>query len=88
MRYDYPGSGSTCGFRVGVDNAGSCLLTGGKNASDALVIKLGYPDNNNPEQNVSEAQMDNTNLGDIISQNSKKCPCSCLQLSSDSPETE
>ena len=87
MRYDFPGSGSTCGFRVGVDNAGSCLLTGGKNSSDAIAIKLGYPDNN-PEQNVSEAQIDNTNMGAIINLNSEKCPCSCLQSASDSSRTE
>ena len=78
MRYDFPGSGSTCGFRVGVDSMGSCLQTGGKNASDAMVIKLGYPDNT-PDTDVSETQIDNSNPGAIINPGNGKCTCRCLQ---------
>jgi hypothetical protein len=43
FRYDYMG-GNSCGHRVGVDNAGACLLVGGRSGGNsAHIIKLSYP---------------------------------------------
>jgi hypothetical protein len=82
MRYDHPASVSTCGYRVGVDNAGSCLLTGGKNARDAFAIKLGYPDNIS-EQNILEIDSADITEKEKTDKKNTQCPCSCLTDSSD-----
>ncbi len=78
LRYDHPGV-TTCGQRVGIGNAGSFLLTGNKNARDAFVVKLGFPDDA-LVPNTLEAEIDTINQGIIIEQ----CPCPCSKFSTSS----